>query len=110
MREKRSKGGDRRVEKNSVPTIIMQGFEKMGTKGRLKLFVVGVLMLTVGAGITIADALSFYRFVIVLLFVLGGIGCVFPQWGILMVQFSAKLVKPNISFLRRPDRRNNNDA
>ena len=106
--EKRGKGLGRRKEKNSVPTLIMQGFEKMGTRGRLKLFVVGVLMLTAGGSVGLfADALSFYRFIIVVLFVIGGIGCVFPQWGILMVEFAAKLVKPGISFLSRPDRRNN---
>lgn len=115
MEEKRAKRGasDRRAGKNSIPTLVMQGFEKMGTKGRRKLFIVGLGLLTAGGGVGLfGSALSLYRFVIVLLFILGGFGFIFPQFGILMIQFAlslVKVVKPNVNLLSRPDRRNDNE-
>ena len=94
----------------SPPSLIMQGYEKMGRTGRRRLMWMGAAMMTAGGGVGLfADALSFYRFIIVLVFVGVGTGFVFPQFGIWFLEKVFKLI-PKIAptkFLTRPDRRDN---
>ena len=100
--EKRKPGDpDRRNGDPGTPsTSIMQGYEKMGHKGRRRLMWVGLAMLIAGAGVGLfATALSFYRFFVVILVVLIGTGFVFPQYGI-------KAMEMVVPLLKRPDRRN----
>ena len=102
--ERRSANGN-----GSPPSLIMQGYENMGRSGRRKLMWMGMAMMTAGGGVGLfADALSFYRFIIVLVFVGVGTGFVFPQFGIWFLERIFKMI-PMIAptkFLNRPDRRN----
>jgi len=90
----------------------MQGYEKMGTAGRRRLLWIGLAMVTAGGGVGLfASALSFYRFIIVLVFVAVGSAFIFPQYGILFLEkilnFIPKIGPMNL--LSRPDRRDNGD-
>lgn len=90
------------------PTMIMQGYEKMGHEGRKRLRWIGMTMLTAAGGVGLfGGALSFYRFVIVLAFLVVGTGFIFPQYGLLVFEklpdFIAKLTPTKL--LSRPDRR-----
>ncbi len=97
----------------SPPSLIMQGYEKMGHKGRRRLMWIGLVMLTAGVGVGLFGAsLSLYRFIFVVLVTLLGTGFVFPQYGIAMLEMivPAALAKLGPSnWLKRPDRRNGPD-
>ena len=105
------KSGERRNANGngSPPSLIMQGYDKMGRSGRRKLMWMGMAMMTAAGGVGLfADALSFYRFIIVLVFLGVGSGFIFPQFGIWFLEKIFKLI-PKIAptkFLSRPDRRN----
>ena len=93
---------ERRSRSGSAPSEMMQSYDKISTAGKAKIFAVGVAMLGVSGGVGLfADALSFYRFIIVILFAIGGIGFVFPHWGIVMADF----IKGLVGKVKRPDRR-----
>jgi len=101
---------ERRSSDRAPATLIMQGYEKMGPKGRRRLMWIGLAMLTAagGVGLFADEPLGFYRFIIVLVFLGLGSGFVFPQYGIMFVE---KVLAPIISkrLLSRPDRRNNDE-
>ena len=80
----------------------MQGYEKMGHKGRRRLMWIGLVMLTAGAGVGLFGAsLSLYRFIFVVLVFLSGTAFVFPQYGIAALE----MIVPAASKMLRPDRR-----
>lgn len=90
---------DRRTRTEQPATRIMQGYEKMGHRGRRRLMWIGLAMLTAGVGVGLfGAALSFYRFFFVVLVTLLGTGFVFPQYGIMALETIVPLLK-------RPDRR-----
>ncbi len=96
----------------SPPSLIMLGYEKMGRTGRRRLMWMGAAMMASAGGVGLfASALSFYRFVIVLVLLGVGSGFIFPQFGIWFLEKIFKLI-PKIAptkFLSRPDRRNKPD-
>ena len=94
---------DRRTRTDLPTTSIMQGYEKMGPKGRRRLMWIGLAMLTAGVSVGLFGAvLTLYRFFFVVLVVLIGTAFVFPQYGILALQM---IVPAASKILSRPDRR-----
>ncbi len=90
---------ERRSRAGPPSSSIMQGYENMGTRGRRKLFSLGVAMLIAGVGVGLfGAALTLYRFIFVVIVVLLGTGFVFPQYGI-------KAMELVVPLLKRPDRR-----
>jgi len=92
--------------------MIMQGYEKMGSAGRRRLLWIGLGMVSAGGGVGLfASALSFYRFIIVLVFVAVGSAFIFPQYGILFLEKILNFI-PKIAptkLLSRPDRRDDEE-
>jgi len=106
---------ERRSDDNGAPTtLIMQGYENMGQKGRRRLMWIGLAMVTAGVGVGLfGAALSLYRFIFVVFITLLGSGFIFPQYGIAFAEMivPAFLAKLNpLGLLSRPDRRNNDEG
>jgi len=104
---------ERRSGNGAPATLIMQGYEQMGQKGRRRLMWIGLAMVTAGVGVGLfGAALSLYRFIFVVFVTLLGTGFIFPQYGIAALQmivpaFLAKLSP--LGLLSRPDRRNDEE-
>lgn len=99
---------DRRRREEPPSTSIMQGYEKMGPKGRRRIMWIGLAMLTAAVGVGLfGAALSLYRFIFVVFVTLIGTAFVFPQYGIVALEMivPAAIAKMGPNWLQRPDRR-----
>jgi len=104
---------ERRSGNGAPATLIMQGYEKMGQKGRRRLMWIGLAMLVAGGGVGLfGGAVSIPRYIFAGLVMLLGAGFVYPQYGIAALQMivPAFIAKLNpLGLLSRPDRRNNDE-
>ncbi len=94
----------------SPPTLLMQGYEKMGSSGRRRLMWIGLgMMIAAGSVGLFAEALSFYRFIVVLVFAGIGSAFIFPQYGIMFLEKVLGPIIGSVRMLSRPDRRSNSE-
>jgi len=67
------------------------------------------MMIAAGSVGLFADALSFYRFIVVLVFAGIGSAFIFPQYGIMFLEKVLGPIIGSVRMLSRPDRRNNSE-
>lgn len=107
---------ERRGVQSGPPTMVMQSYKDMGTKGRRKMQIAGGILMGLSslAGLTVpivpGVVISFAYYILVGVFFLVGVGLFWPQYGVLvfnMIPTAIAKILPakKVIDVMRPDRR-----